>query len=135
MTRAQSATTESLTCKAEFGLVTDMHSGRRCQLWPKKLKILINRLNETIFLGTKSVTAYLNERFEVENSISGVTALLHSLGFVNKKAKAAPGKAKKEEQELFIKKFLRLKVKSVGKIYLADSVHPQYNAIISDGWI
>ena len=88
-----------------FGLVTDMHSGRRCQLSPKQLQILTIKLNESIFLDTKGVAAFINETFKVEYSISGVTALLHSLGFVYKKAKAVPGKANKEEQELFIKKY------------------------------
>lgn len=118
-----------------FGLVTDVHSGRRCQLSPKELQILANKLNEIIFLDAKEVTAYIRERFEVEYSISGVTALLHSMGFVYKKAKAVPGKADKNEQELFIKKYLRLKAKSEGKIYFADSVHPRHNSIISYGWI
>ena len=118
-----------------LGLVTDMHSGRRCQLSPKEIQILTTTLHETIFLDTKSVAAYINQQFDVEYSMSGVTALLHSLGFVYKKAKAVPGKANIKEQELFIKKYLRLKQKSEGKIYFADSVHPQHNAIISYGWI
>lgn len=118
-----------------FGLVTDMHSGRRCQLSPKDQDILKRKLTETIFLDSKEVVAYIKERFDVDYSISGVTALLHSLDFVYKKAKAIPGKADKQEQELFIKKYLRLKKKSEGKIYFADSVHPQHNAVISYGWI
>lgn len=118
-----------------LGLVTDMHSGRRCQLSPQELQLLKKKLNETIFLDAKEVIAFIKERFEVEYSISGVTALLHSLGFVYKKAKAVPGKANKEKQELFIKEYLRLKEKSEGKIYFADSVHPRHNAIISYGWI
>jgi hypothetical protein len=35
---------------------------------------------------------------------------LHRLGFSYKKAKAVPGKAKKEDQELFILEYSRLKV-------------------------
>lgn len=118
-----------------FGLVTDMHSGRRCQLSPKELEILKKKLGETIFLDSKEVRAYIKQRFEVDYSISGVTTLLHSLNFVYKKAKAVPGKADKREQEIFIKKYLRLKRQSEGKIYFGDSVHPQHNAVISYGWI
>jgi transposase len=118
-----------------LGLVSDMHSGRRCQLSPTELQCLSNKLNETIFLEAKEVAAYIKERFEIEYSISGVTTLLHSMGFVYKKAKAVPGKANKNEQELFIKKYLRLRAKSEGKIYFADSVHPRHNSIISYGWI
>lgn len=118
-----------------LGLVADMHSGRRCQLTPKEQKLLSAKLNETIFLDSKEVIAFVKNRFGVEYSISGITSLLHSLNFVYKKARAVPGKADKKEQELFIKKYLRLKKKSEGKIYFADSVHPQHNPVISYGWI
>jgi transposase len=116
-----------------LGLVTDMHSGRRCQLSPKELQLLSVKLSEEICLDAKEVVAYIKERFEIEYSISGVISLLHSLGFVYKKAKAIPGKADREKQELFIKEYLRLKAKSEGKIYFADSVHPRHNSIISYG--
>jgi hypothetical protein len=112
-----------------------MHAGRRCQLSLKEKEILKRKLTETIFLDAKEVVAYLKDRFDVSYSISGVTALLHSLGYVYKKAKAVPGKADKSKQEIFIKKYLRLKQKSEGKIYFSDSVHPQHNAVISYGWI
>jgi transposase len=81
-----------------------MHSGKRCQLSPKEIEILMSRLNETIFLDAKEVVAFIKNRFAVDYSARGATSLLHSLGFVYKKAKAIPGKANKVEQELFIKK-------------------------------
>jgi transposase len=59
--------------------------------------------------------------------------LLHEFGFSYKKAKAVPGKAKKEEQELLILEYYRLKQE--GKIYFADSTHPQHTPVISHGWI
>jgi transposase len=118
-----------------FGLVTDTHSGRRSFLSPKEQEILKRKLTETIFMDSKEIVAYIQGRFDVKYSVRGVTALLHSLGFVYKKAKPVPGKADKKEQELFIAKYLRLKEKSEGKIYFADSVHPQHNAVISYGWI
>jgi transposase len=118
-----------------FGLVTDTHSGRRCFLSPKEQEILKRKLLETIFMESKEVAAFIKNRFNVTYSVRGVTALLHSLGFVYKKAKAVPGKADREQQELFITKYLRLRAKSEGRIYFADSVHPQHNAVISYGWI
>ncbi len=118
-----------------LGLLTDMYSGKRCQLSPKERDILERKLSETIFLDSKEVASFIKKEFKVEYSISGVTALAHSLGFVYKKAKAVPGKANKEKQELFIKEYLRLKEKSEGKIYFSDSVHPHHNAVISYGWI
>lgn len=118
-----------------FGLVTDTYSGRRCFLSPKEQEILKQRLTHKIFLDAKEVVAFIKSRFDVMYSVRGVTALLHSLGFIYKKAKSVPCKADKKEQELFIQKYLDLKAKSEGKIYFADSVHPQHNAVISYGWI
>ena len=118
-----------------FGLVTDTHSGRRSFLSPNEQEILKQKLTQTIFMDSKKVVAYIKNRFDVDYSVRGVTALLHSLGFVYKKAKSVPGKANKEKQELFIEEYLRLRDKSEGKIYFADSVHPQHNPVISYGWI
>ena len=84
-------------------------------------------------MDSKEIVAYIKKNFDVTYSISGVTALLHSLGFTYKKTKAVPGKANKEAQELFIIEYGRLK--SEGKIYFADSTHPMHNPVISYGWI
>ena len=83
----------------------------------------------------KEVAVYIQKKFDVNYSVSGVTALLHSMGFTYKKAKAVPGKADAEKQELFILEYMRIKSKSEGKIYFADSTHPQHNPVISYGWI
>lgn len=118
-----------------FGLVTDVYSGKRCRLSKKEQQLLSSYLEKNICLDSKEIAAYIQNKFGVEYSVSGVTALLHSLGFVYKKAKAVPGKADKEKQRLFIEEYLSLKKKSEGKIYFADSVHPRHNSIISYGWI
>jgi transposase len=63
-----------------------------------------------------------------------MVALLHLLGFSYKKAKGAPGKANKAAQEQFVADYEKLK-SSNGKIYFADSTHPQHNAVLAYGWI
>jgi hypothetical protein len=78
--------------------------------------------------------AHIQNRYEVYYTLSGVTELLHRMGFSYKKAKAVPGKAKKEEQELFILEYYRPKQENV-KTYFADSTHPHNNSVISYGWI
>jgi len=117
-----------------LGLVTDTYSGKRSHLTDKEKEQLSNYLQSKICMDTKEVAAYIQKSFAVTYSISGVTALLHSMGFTYKKTKPVPGKAKKEDQELFIEAYNRLKSKN-GKIYFADSTHPLHNAVISYGWI
>jgi hypothetical protein len=69
----------------------------------------------------------------VSYSLSGITDLLHRLGFSYKKAKAVPGKAKKEEHELFILEYYRKKQE--GQIYSPTQAHPHHNPVINYGWI
>ena len=59
--------------------------------------------------------------------------MLHKLGFSYKKPKGVPGKAKTEEQEVFVKRYNRVKKK--GLVYFSDSTHPMLNPILSSGWI
>lgn len=116
-----------------MGLIIDEYSGRRCHLNEKELRILTAHLQSRLCLSAKEVVDFIRTKFDVDYSLSGVTDLLHRLGFSYKKAKAIPGKANKEKQELFILEYYRLKQE--GKIYFADSTHPQHNAVISYGWI
>ena len=69
------------------------------------------------------------------SSIHGryVPRLLHKLGFSYKKPKGVPGKAKTEEQEVFVSEYNKVKKKSL--VYFADSTHPMLNPILSSGWI
>lgn len=116
-----------------LGLVTDIHSGKRCHLSDKEKEQLSNYLQTKLCMDTKEIVEFIKNKFDVTYSVSGVTALLHALGFTYKKTKAVPGKANKEAQELFIIEYGRLK--SEGKIYFADSTHPMHNPVISYGWI
>jgi transposase len=117
-----------------FGLVTDTYTGKRCHLTDKEKEQLSSHLQSKICMDSKEVVTYIQKKFDVTYSVSGVTALLHSMGFTYKKTKAVPGKAKKEDQELFIEAYNRLKSEGE-KIYFADSTHPLHNAVISYGWI
>jgi len=117
-----------------LGLVTDTYSGERSHLTDKEKEQLSNYLQSKICMDTKEVASYIQKIFDVTYSTSGVTALLHSMGFTYKKTKPVPGKAKNQDQELFIEAYNRLKTKN-GKIYFADSTHPLHNAVISYGWI
>ncbi len=116
-----------------MGLIVDEYSGKRCHLNDKELASLAAHLQGNLCLSAKEVVELIKNKFDVDYSLSGVTGLLHRLSFSYKKAKAVPGKAKKEDQELFILEYYRLKQE--GKIYFIDSTHPEHNPVISYGWI
>lgn len=115
------------------GLVNDDYSGRMSQLSPSQQNILIAHLKSKICISANEVRDFVDNKFRVDYSIRGVIYLLHRLGFTYKKAKGAPGNANKKDQAAFVKFYDALKGK--GKIYFADSTHPQHNPVLSYGWI
>lgn len=93
-------------------------------------------LDEFTYLYVKNICKYVKKTFNVSYSISGMTKWLHANNFSYKKPHAVPAKADTTNQQLFIKKYLKLK-KKAGKepIYFADSVHPQHQTKLAYGWI
>ena len=68
---------------------------------------------------------------------SGMTAVLHPLGYVYKKPQLIPGKADREAQERLLEAYDEIE-KNKGKddpIYFMDATHPQHNPVLAGGWI
>ncbi len=114
-------------------LVNDYYGGRRSFLTAKQQKLLIHDLSSEIFPTTASIIAHVKAKFGIEYSRGGMTELLHRLGFSFKKATPVPGKAKREEQEKFIRRYNAIKWR--GLVYFGDSTHPEFAPTISYGWI
>lgn len=94
-------------------------------------------LQEHLHITAKSVVAYVVERWDIHYSESGMTDLLHRLGYIYKKPKLVPGKADAQAQEAFLEEYEKLK-KNKAKddvILFMDAVHPQHNPVIASGWI
>ena len=98
---------------------------------------LSKHMEQYIFLTAKEVCNYVLKTYKVDYTTKGMTNLLGRLGFTYKKPKAIPGKADREEQEKFVRKYNRLK-KNKNKedgIYFMDGTHPLHNPILQYGWI
>lgn len=115
------------------GLLMDQYWGKRSFLNLDQEKTLISHLQSKICLSTNEIVHFIWVTFKIKYTISGVTDLLHRLGFTYKKPKGVPGKAILEKQLEFVLKYDEIKVQ--GKVFFADSVHPQHNPILSYGWI
>ena len=115
------------------GLLIDYHAGRSSYLSFEEQSQLITELESKVYLQTSAIIFYVKREFGVVYKIGGMTTLLHQLGFSYKKPKGVPGKAKREEQEVFIEEYN--KVKEKGLVYFADSTHPMLNPVLSAGWI
>ena len=119
------------------GLCSFSYEGRRSELSAEEQKKLVKELRSKIYLSTQEVVAYIENTFGVSYSTSGVTALLHRLGFSYKKPSLVPGKANAEAQQEFLNKLDELKrLKSPKtKLYYGDGTHPQHNSMPSYGWL
>jgi transposase len=113
------------------------YRGSACELSAAELVGLDVHVQTHLYLTAKDVAAWVAERFGVAYTASGMTALLHRLGFVYKKPKLVPGKADAKAQEAFLAEYEKLKHDKGENdvICFMDAVHPQHNPVIGYGWI
>lgn len=118
-------------------LCSDAHMGRECSLSDEELAELESELRGNIYLSTKEVVNYVKKHFGIEYSISGMTYLLHRIGFSYKKPNLVPGKADAARQEAFLKSYKKLKKTKNAEdpVFFIDGVHPQHNSMPSYGWL
>ncbi len=111
--------------------------GSECLLDEEQSAVLDLHLQTHLYTTAKAIAAWVEKTFGASYTDSGMTALLHRLGYVYKKPKLVPGKADPAAQEEFLLKYEELK-QNRGKddpICYMDAVHPQHNPVISCGWI
>ena len=118
-------------------LLDDNYPGAAPKLDKHQMSEIEDYLEEHILPDAKSVIAHIDKQYGVRYSLSGVTDLLHSLGFSYKKPTHVPGKQDPLQQQVFLEEYEQLKA-SKGEndpIYFADATHPQHNSVPSYGWI
>lgn len=91
------------------GLLEFAYTGGQSQLTFTQEKELKAHLQKNTYLKAKQIAAYVKEKYQVTYTISGMTVLLHRLGFVYKKPKAVPAKADEAKQKEFIKQYGEMK--------------------------
>jgi transposase len=118
-------------------LLDDNYSGAEPKLNAHQMSELEGYLEEYILPDAKSVIAHIDKLYGVRYSVSGVTDLLHRLGFSYKKPTHVPGKQDPVKQQAFVRQYDRIKAckGENDPIYFADATHPQHNSIPSYGWI
>jgi transposase len=113
------------------------YHGSEAQLSDAQPERLDRHLPEHLYLSAKDIAAWVEAEFKVTDTPSGITALLHRLGFVYKKPKLVPGKANPQAQRAFLARYEDLK-KNKGPddvIVFMDAAHPQHNPVLGCGWI
>lgn len=119
------------------GLLHSDYHGSACALSDGELAGLDTHVQGHLYLTSKDVAAWVAETYQVSYTPSGMTALLHRLGFVYKKPKLVPGKADAQQQEAFLAEYEKLKQNKQEDdvILFMDAVHPQHNPVLGYGWI
>ena len=76
--------------------------GSDAALTEEQQRLLDQHLRENLYLTAKEIAHYVEQMWQVAYSESGMTQLLHRLGYVYKKPKLIPGKANAEQQREFV---------------------------------
>ena len=87
-------------------LTINNYQGSQCFLSENQLTALNQHLEQHTYLDVEAIVHYVSQVFDVTYSISGMTQLLHRLGFVYKKAKTIPSKADAEQQTIYLNNLL-----------------------------
>jgi transposase len=112
--------------------------GSTCALDAGQLASLDAHLQENVYLSAKDIAHWVEETFGVSYTESGMTAVLHRLGYVYKKPKVVPGKGDAQAQRDFLANDYTKIHENKGEndpVYFMDAVHPQHNPVLAYGWI
>lgn len=98
---------------------------------------LDTHLQSNLYPTAESVARWVKERWGVRYGASGMTAMLHRLGYRYNKPKLVPGKPDTERQEAFLKDYVNLKENKGEQdvVLFMDATHPQHNPVLAGGWI
>lgn len=111
--------------------------GSEAWLDARQLAELDAHLQERLHQSAASVARWVKEHWGVSYTASGMTAVLHRLGYSYKKPKLVPGKADPERQAAFVETYKTLK-QNKGEddvVLFMDATHPQHNPVLGGGWI
>ena len=118
-------------------LLKDNYKPKTGNLNTAEEKELDIHLSENVYQTTKEIIAYVEKSFDVKYSMSGMTKILHRLGYSYKKPKPSPRNSDRKAQEDFIKKYRKIKenMSKDDSMFFMDGAHPQHNTYIAKGWI
>jgi transposase len=116
----------------------DRRGGSSGNLTEAQEELLRENLRSNLYPHKHQIVAYVEERWGVKYSISGMQKWLERNRFVYKKPKAMPYKACAKEQEVFVEKYKALKcaaAKNNEPILFMDAAHPTQATKLAYGWI
>jgi transposase len=111
--------------------------GTASKLSQEQTQELLSHLQEVTYLYTKDICKYVETRYGIKYSKSGMTFWLKEHDFVYKEPIKVPSKLDPEKQREFIEKYEELKANlpKDEEIYFLDAVHPEFQSQSVCGWI
>ena len=119
------------------GYLAVHYQGYQGKLTDEQEQILDSHLSDTLYQNAGQICIWVFNEFGVLYTQSGMTAMLHRLGYSYKKTRQIPGKANTEAQVAFVEQINETveNLQEDEAAYFMDAVHPQHNAATSYGWI
>lgn len=117
--------------------LTPGNGGSQSRLNNEQTESLIEHLCDHTYAHTHQIVAYIQNRWDITYTVSGLNKWLHQKGFTYKKPKGFPHKADAQKQEKFIEYYEALKamLPKDETILFMDAVHPTQATKITSGWI
>ena len=117
-------------------LAEDDYKGSPPKLTDEQIEILKIELKTTIYHTADQVIRFVEQKWNVKYTSSGVRKLLKRIGFTYKKNRLVPSKADPKKQLEFVKWFDKFKA-TLGpddRIYFGDAMHLKHNAEVGYAW-
>ena len=102
-----------------------------------QLAHLCRQVNTTLYTDCQDVHAWLLRTYRVDYSVSGLTDLLHRLGFTYKLTTPVPCQADAQAQADFLDELAVLEAhveQGEAVLYYADAAHPTHNTRCTRAW-
>ncbi len=115
----------------------EYHAGYNGKLTREQIEEIEGFVEKHTVTDSREIVKLIKAQFNKEYTITGVTKLLHRLGFVYKQVVLVPGKLDEEKQAIWLKEYKELgdNKKTDEVILFGDGVHPTHNIHKTKAWI
>jgi transposase len=114
--------------------LSNNNKGSESKLNHRQKSELVEYLKASTFVNVKPIIDYIENKYNIKYTNSGLTTWLKQHGFTYKKPHPVPAKYHESKQQDFIKLLHDLKDEN-NPLYFLDAVHPEHQSKLAYGWI
>jgi transposase len=115
----------------------EYYGGYNGKLTKEQIEEIEGFVEKHTITDSREIVKFIKEQFDKAYTLTGVTKLLHRLGFVYKQVVLIPGKLDEVKQEAWLKEYKNLEEnKEEDEVILfGDGVHPTHNIHKTKAWV